>query len=105
MSMRELISLARWDAYRERRHNGRRLLAFRRDAAKAVKGWSWSARTRRDMLVVKLVVNGVERDAKLTAVNASPSGVALAAELLTLEALRDVARATKERLDGNPARS
>jgi hypothetical protein len=110
MSMLELISVARWDAYREGRHCAKRYGAFLRDAAKAVDDFHWSAKRFPSRgVVVRLYfwlagdVNKYDgfhpEDGKTEA-----EQISACIERLTLEALRDVARATKERLDRKPAR-
>lgn len=105
MSLSELISVARWDAYRERRHCHQRRKAFERDVAKVVKDFHWSAqRMPSGGTVVRLYfyLNGdVDKWDGFHPEDVPPVGGYLKAciERLTLEALRDVARATRSRLD------
>lgn len=97
MRMFELIGLARWDSYRERHHCAQRLKAFKRDAAKAVKSFEWGCKPYRGFCILSLQVG---RESYATGIEPpSPDQIPIEVERLTLEALRDVARKTKERLD------
>lgn len=95
MSLSELIGFARWDAYRDRMHCAQRRKAFERDAAKAVKRWIWSARSMREGAAMVCL----RKDSGASFCGSDAGCMPGAIERLTLEALRDVARATKDRLD------
>lgn len=105
----ELLSVARWDAYRDGRHCHQRRRAFVCDSYRAVKRLAWFASTRNGLTVVRLEspkgVGNVYVDC-FSYEDVPPVGGHLSAciERLTLEALRDVARATKNRLDSKPSR-
>lgn len=105
----ELLSSARWGAYRDGRHCHQRRRAFVSDAYKALKGWRWSARTRNGMTTVSLEspmiglrIDGF--DHRDLGWSGTEKALADCLERLTLEALLDVARATKDRLDCKPGR-
>lgn len=106
----ELLNSARWDAYRDRRHCHQRRRAFLSDAYKSRKDWRWTAkRMPSGGTVVRLYFwlkgdvnkyDGFHPDDGKTELEQLSACI----ERLTLEAMRDVARATKDRLDGKPGR-
>lgn len=97
MNPSKMIRIARWDCYRNRMHHGSRLRAFERDVAKAVKTWEWGCKPYRGFSILILKVG---RESYAISIEPpSPDQIAIEVERLTLEALRDVAKATKERLD------
>lgn len=107
----ELLSLARWDAYRDGRHRHQRRRAFVCDVYKAVKGWRWSARHMPNGgTVLRLQTGDADKWDGFHPDDATIGGgtdfqqLVSCIERLTLEALQDVARATKNRLDSKPAR-
>lgn len=98
----ELLKSARWDAYRDGRHCHQRRRAFVCDAYKSVKGWRWSFKPYRGFGVLTL---STPDNSYATGIEPlSPDQVEAEIQVLSLEALRDVARATKDRLDGKPSR-
>jgi hypothetical protein len=110
MNMRELISKARWDAYRDGRHCAQRRKAFERDAAKVDKDFHWSARRMPSGAIILRLYFYLGGDVDKwdgfhpEECHDGHGHIAQVIERLTLEALRDVARATKDRLDGKSAR-
>lgn len=94
--LERILSVARWEAYRDRRHCHQRRRAFYLAARRALKGCAWSAKPSRDSHVITAVLPCGYKVVFLTETGAELLPVFVA---ITLELMQHVARQTKERLD------
>lgn len=107
MSMRNLadvIDKARWAGYWQY-HCAQRRKAVNRDALKAVKGLKWSAKIRcgDTVLITAELADGFKVVDMIGKACDAPTWHKKLS-MMTLELMQHVARATKDRLDGNPAK-